>query len=385
MTFEVPPLDDRLAITLVTPALLVWPDRIEANIARMIEIAKGAHRLRPHCKTHKMVEVIRKLVAAGVTHHKAATVVEVDMLCRGGATDIVLAGNPVGPSLSEFLRVSAQYPNVRLSVTADDEGPIRRLSDEASAAGVTIGVMLDLDVGLHRTGVDPDSSEAECLYALIDELPGVRQTGLHIYDGHQHQTDLAERTTAVQKAWQPVERLVARLESADWTIPELLCGGTPSFPVYAEMTDPRIRISPGTCTLHDVGYGRLCPDLVFDVAAAVATRVVSCAIPGQLTLDVGHKAIAGDPPAGRRVFLPELPDAQATVHNEEHLTVKSEYADRYSSGDLLMALPIHVCPTVALHHKAFAISNGTIQDEWQIARHRNLSDLWFGSDSNPYS
>lgn len=385
MTFEVPALDDPVAKTLVTPCLLVWPDRIEANIARMVGIAKGADRLRPHCKTHKMVQVIERLVAAGVTHHKAATVVEVDMLCRGGATNIVLAGNLVGPSQTELLRVAARYPNVEFSITADDERPIRQLSNEASAAGLTIGVMLDLDVGLHRTGVDPDSAEAETLYALIDELPGVRLTGLHVYDGHQHQTDLQERTTAVQDAWKPVERLVGRLESAGRDIPELLCGGTPSFPIYAGMTDPRIRISPGTCTIHDVGYGRLCPDLVFDVAAAVATRVVSSAVPGQLTLDVGHKAICGDPPAGKRVFLPDLPDAQATVHNEEHLTVKSEFSDRFSSGDLLMALPIHVCPTVALHHKALVISNGSVVDEWTIARHRNLADVWFGPGSNPYA
>lgn len=384
VTFEVPPLDDRLASTLVTPALLVWPNRIDANIAHMIEIAKGKHRLRPHCKTHKMVDVIRKLVATDITHHKAATVVEVDMLCRGGAANIVLAGNLVGPSLAELLRVAARYPDVEFSITADDAEPIRQLSNEASRTGTTIGVMVDLDVGLHRTGVDPDSSSAETLYALVDELSGVRQTGLHIYDGHQHQTNLEERTTAVQDAWKPVERLVSRLEAAGWTIPELLCGGTPSFPVYADMSDPRIRISPGTCTLHDVGYGRLCPDLVFNVAAAVATRVVSSAMPGQLTLDVGHKAICGDPPAGKRVYLPDLPDAEATVHNEEHLTVKSEFADRYSSGDLLMALPVHVCPTVALHHKALAIADGTIRDEWRIARQRNLSDVWLGPEPNPY-
>jgi len=385
VTFELPPLDDNLAQTLVTPSLLVWPDRIDANIAQMIEIAKGAHRLRPHCKTHKMVEVVQRLVAAGVTHHKAATVVEADMLCRGGATDVVLAGNPVGPSLSELLRVAAVFPNVRFSISADAEIPIRQLSTESSAAGMIIGVMLDLDVGLRRTGVDPDSPEAESLYALIDELPGIQQAGLHIYDGHQHQTDLAERTIAVQDAWKSVDRLITRLESAGWDIPELLCGGTPSFPVYADMSDPRIRISPGTCTLHDVGYGRLCPDLVFDVAAAVATRVVSSSIAGQLTLDVGHKAIAGDPPAGRRVYLPDLPDAEATVHNEEHLTVKSEFADRYKSGDLLMALPIHVCPTVALHHKALVVKDGVISDEWRIARQRNLSDSRADQESNPYA
>ncbi len=169
-----------------------------------------------------------------------------------------------------------------------------------------------------------------------------------------------------------MEPLIDRLEEAGLPVPELLCGGTPSFSIYADFTDPRVKLSPGTCTLHDVGYGSKCPDLDFDVAAAVATRVVSNAVPGQLTLDVGHKAIAADPPAGKRVFFPELPDASAIIHNEEHLTVTTEQADRFAVGDLLMALPIHVCPTVALHEFAFVIEDGRVTDHWPIARYRLL-------------
>ena len=367
-----PTLNPETARGLITPALLVWPERIDFNIAHMVRIAGDAGRLRPHCKTHKMIEVARRLVTAGVTRHKAATVVEVDMLCHAGAVDVVLASNPVGPTLTQLQRICRAWPQTSISITADAEGPVRQLSAECSVAGSSVGVMLDVDSGLHRTGVSPDSPEAESLYALVDHLPGIHVAGLHIYDGHQHHRDPEERAVSVRDAWQPVEALISRLESTGFDVPELLCGGTPSFPVYTNFEDPRIRLSPGTCTLQDVGYGRKCPDLVFEVAAAVATRVVSNAVPGQLTLDLGYKAIAADPPEGSRVILPDLPDAEAVIHNEEHLALKTEHASRYSPGDLLIALPVHICPTVALHESAVVIEDGAETGRWNIARHRIL-------------
>jgi len=375
VSLRIPILETDAVRDLITPSLLVWPERVEANIAQMVRIAGDAGRLRPHCKTHKMIEVAQRLIEAGVTQHKASTVVEVDMLCRAGAVDVVLAGNSVGPTLTQLQHICRAYPQNKISITADAEGPVRQLSAECWAAGSSVGVFLDLDSGLHRTGVTPDSSEAESLYALVDRLPGIHTAGLHVYDGHQHHSDLNERAAAIHDAWQPVTALISRLESAGLAVPELLCGGTPSFPVYANFEDPRIRLSPGTCTLHDVGYSRKCPDLVFEVAAAVATRVVSNAVPGQLTLDLGYKAIAADPPAGGRVILPDLPDAQAVIHNEEHLALTTEHASRYAPGDLLIALPVHICPTVALHESAIVIEDGVETDRWTIARHRLLRNV----------
>ena len=358
----------------MTPCLLVWPERIDANIAHMIERAGSPARLRPHCKTHKMDQVVRRLVAAGIDHHKAATVVEIELLCQSGAADVVLAGNPVGPTLSQLQRVMKTHPQIQFAVTADAEGPIRQLSEECDQTGTSAGIVLDLDVGQHRTGVDPDSGDALALYALIHELPHIHPAGLHIYDGHQHQSDIGERTTAVRQSWRPVYSLIERLNSSNLPVPEILCGGTPTFPVYAEFDDSRIRLSPGTCTLHDVGYGGNYSDLVFDVAAAIATRVVSSSVPGQLTLDAGTKSIASDPPLERRVYLPDLPDAQTLLHNEEHLTVRSDHAGRFEPGDLLLAFPGHICPTVALHEFAQVIEGEAITAQWPVARHRHLKD-----------
>ncbi len=166
VSFDVPALSADTQRELITPSLLVWPERIDSNIARMVAMAGDPERLRPHCKTHKMIPVVERLVAAGVRCHKAATVVEVDMLCRAGAADVVLAGNPVGPSLSQLQQVMKAFPDVQFSITTDAEGPIRQLSAECQANQTSAGVLLDVDVGLHRTGIRPESPVADSLYTL---------------------------------------------------------------------------------------------------------------------------------------------------------------------------------------------------------------------------
>ena len=93
-----------------------------------------------------------------------------------------------------------------------------------------------------------------------------------------------------------------------------------------------------------------------------------------MTLDLGHKAVAGDPPAGRRVVFPDLPDAKAVLHNEEHLVVETPAADRFRPGDVLYAIPLHICPTVALYPRALVVEDGRVTGAWRIAaRDRSLS------------
>ena len=372
---SLPQLSLPAAGRLQTPTLLLWTDRLNHNIRQMVATAGSAERLRPHCKTHKMHEVTRRLIGAGITQHKAATPAEAQMLANAGAGDVLLASQVVGPAVSLLQQLVRSFPETTFSVIADDAGPVSELSREFERTGTVVGVMLDLDVGQHRTGVAPDSSDADDLYALIGSLPGLVPAGLHIYDGHQQQTSVEERRGAVCQAWQPVQRLIDRLEASGHQIPELVCGGTPTFPVYTEFEDPRIRLSPGTCVLHDAGYGSHFPDLKFVPAAALATRVVSRPTANRITLDLGHKAVAADPPDGSRVVLPELPGARFVLHNEEHLVVESDRAEEFSPGDLLLAIPVHICPTTALHDFVTLIEHGEIVERWNVtARHRLTAD-----------
>lgn len=374
MPVTIPDIDIESLQSLCSPSLLVFADQVERNIDHMIAGAKDVERLRPHCKTHKMADVVKILLSKGVTKHKAATVAEAEMLANAGATDVVLAYNPVGPNVGRVVQLKQKYPAVRLAVTADHPVPLQQLSEAASTAGVTIGVMLDVDVGQHRTGVLPDSDEALTLYQKISNSPGLEAAGFHVYDGHQHQESLDERRDAVLKEWPAVLRLKQRCEAAGCDVPELLCGGSPTFPIYAELDTPEITLSPGTSIFHDAGYGGHFPDLDFTPAAVVVTRVISRPTPDRICLDLGNKAIAADPPKGHRVFFPDLPDARQVIHNEEHLVLETDAAQRYQPGDLLLGIPTHICPTSALHQEVAVMKDGKLIDPWPVtARNRRLT------------
>src|SRR5438034_311317 len=188
------------AAEIESPALLVFPDRIQENIRRMIAIAGGVERLRPHMKTHKMPEVIRMQVEQGITRFKCATIAEAEMTAAAGAEDVLLGYQPVGPNVDRFLKLAARFPGVRFSCTADNPTSVGDLSDAAARSSNRAEVLVDLDVGQHRTGIAPDNHAFD-LYRMITALPTLAAGGLHAYDGHIHDTDAAVRTLACDAAF----------------------------------------------------------------------------------------------------------------------------------------------------------------------------------------
>lgn len=351
---------------IVTPALVVFQDLVERNLDEMLRVAGGPDRLRPHCKTHKMREVVQLQLQRGITRHKCATLAEAEMLADAGVRDILLAYNLVGPNLERAARFQETFPHVALSVTADHPAPIAALGQLMHQRRRTIDVLLDIDTGQHRTGVAPDAG-AERLYRLLADTPGLLPGGLHVYDGQNHQVDLAERTAAVMQVWQAAAGLRDRLVAAGLPVPRIVAGGTGSFPVFARIDDPALQFSPGTCVFHDAGYGRIFPDLQFTPAAVLLTRVVSRPTPTRVTLDLGYKACASDPPAGQRLVFPQLADAREVLQNEEHLVLETSQADQLQPGDELIAIPRHICPTSALHKQAYVVVGGHLAGAWPVA------------------
>lgn len=351
-----------------SPALLIYPDRAEENVRRMIAIAGGPERLCPHVKTHKLAELVRVQMAHGITKFKCATIAEAEMVASCGAAEVVLAHQPVGPKVQRLIQLIKKFPQTGFATIADDEGVIRALSSAAVQAGVTIKLLLDLDCGMHRSGIAP-GPKAAGLYRLIAALPGLEAEGFHAYDGHIDHTDVALRTKSCDEAFAAVAAL--RREVSDLPIPRIIAGGTPTFPIHARR--PEVECSPGTCVLWDFSYSTSCPDLDFVHAALVLTRVISKPGSNRLCLDLGHKAIAAEKPHPRVQFL-NLPDASAVTHSEEHLVVETSRANEFVVGDVLYGVPRHVCPTVALHAEAVVITNGAAIARWPIAsRARRLS------------
>jgi D-serine deaminase-like pyridoxal phosphate-dependent protein len=189
-----------------SPALLIYPDRAEANIRRMVEMAGDASRLTPHVKTHKLAPLVAMHLMHGIRRFKCATIAEAEMAAASGADDVLLAYQPVGPAVARLIALAQQYPKTRFSVIADDAAAIDAIARVADAAGVTVPVLLDLDVGMHRTGIAP-GPQAHALYRLLTAHRGVVPGGLHAYDGHLRDADPAVRIEKSNAAFAAVESL----------------------------------------------------------------------------------------------------------------------------------------------------------------------------------
>jgi len=166
------------ADTIVSPALLVYPDRIRENLRRIIAIAVEPRRLWLHIKTHKMREVVRLAIDAGITRFKAATIAEAELIASSGGAEVLLAYPLVGPNGARFANLVAAFPKTRFLTIGDDAAALRQLSETlvAKQTSEPIEVLIDLDTGLHRSGIAPGPG-AIGLYRLLNELPALAPAG----------------------------------------------------------------------------------------------------------------------------------------------------------------------------------------------------------------
>jgi D-serine deaminase-like pyridoxal phosphate-dependent protein len=366
--------------SIPSPALLVYRSRVEENLRQMVGIAGGPERLRPHIKTHKISEMLQIQLALGITKFKCATLAEAEMAAHVRVPDLLLAYQPVGPNIEGIAALARAFLHTRFSVLCDDAGVARQLSRSWCAFRNTskrgaqtehdLEVLLDLDIGQHRTGVPPGDQAVE-LYRLLGTLPGLRPGGLHAYDGHVNHPDPAKRAAECEAAFAPVQAMRRQLSAAGLPVPRVVTGGTPTFPFHARRGD--VECSPGTCVFWDGSCAANVSELPFLPAALVVTRVISKPGPNRLCLDLGHKAVAAEMPPPRAQFL-NLEEATPVAHNEEHLVVETPRSGEFSLGDCLYGLPRHICPTVALHAEAVVIEDGKRASRWRVvARDRQLT------------
>jgi D-serine deaminase-like pyridoxal phosphate-dependent protein len=357
-----------------SPALLLHRDRIEANLRQMVAIAGDPLRLWPHVKTHKLPELIAWQVGLGIVQFKCATIAEAEMVAGvEGVRSILLAVQPVGPQIERWIRLASRFPGISWSAVVDDAGVVESLRSAAAACAIAkpLGLWIDLDVGQHRTGIAPGRVCDGLLQSVRAASPTLRFDGLHAYDGHLGIPDLAERTRLCHEAFAPVAALRASLETELGHRLQVLAGGSPTFAIHAARSD--VSLSPGTTVLWDAGYAHKMPDLPFQPAAVLLSRVISRPAGRQVCLDLGHKAVASEMPHPRTVFL-NLPDATALSHSEEHLVVEAPAADSFRVGDVVYSLPWHVCPTMALHQEVWLVENGRASVRWTVqARSRRIS------------
>jgi len=353
---------------VLSPSVLIYPDRVRENIRKMLVIADGPHRLRPHVKTHKLPPIVRFQLEEGLTRFKCATLSELEMTAGSGGEDVLLAYSLIGPAVDKFLGLMTAYPDTHMSLLTDSLVACQQIERKAEARDMPVTLYLDINNGMGRTGITP-GQEAFDLYKYIRESNSLAAGGLHIYDGHIHTRDFHERKAECDRAFASVAELIKNLESAGMDIPEIVCGGTPTFPVHA-LYEERM-LSPGTSLLWDYGYGTSFPDLNFLHAAVLFTRVISKPGPNTICLDLGHKAVASEKPHPR-VWFPEMEEYTPVNHSEEHLTVTGDAAARYSVGDCLYGIPTHICPTMALHEQVYVVRDRRVIGKWTVTARSRL-------------
>lgn len=356
---------------LDTPALVIYPDRVKQNIRILGEMIGDMSRLRPHVKTHKSREATLLMLEAGIAKFKCATIAEAEMLGICMAPDVLLAYQPVGPKLLRFVELIRAYPKTRFSCLVDNTAAAGQVSKTAQENNITIPVYIDLNIGMNRTGIAPDS-EALQLYKDCRRLPGIDMIGLHAYDGHIHDAELNVRKQKTDQAFAKAESLRQSILAKGYPEPVIIAGGSPTFPVHAARGG--VECSPGTFIYWDKGYSLICAEQPFLTAALVISRVISLPDETKLCLDVGHKSISAENELAKRIFFLNAPELVFIGHSEEHLVVDAGKGHHYKIGQVMYGLPYHICPTIALYERAITIEDKLVNGEWRnMARDRKIT------------
>ena len=350
---------------IATPALVVYRDIVDENIRRIGSILGGYKGLRPHIKTHKMSRIAEMQLAAGIRKFKCATLKEASLLINAGVTDILIAYPIVGNAVRRTIELKKEYPAVELKVIADDLNAVRALSKACVESGVSLGIMVDLNTGMDRTGTD-SSETAVALSRSINELPAVTFEGLHAYDGHVSDPDAEVRRhdafTSIDKA----VHIRGEIEKLGIAVKTLIASGTPSF----EFNDgvPGVdEVSPGAWIFWDRGYEEKMPNR-FQWAALILSSVISIPGPDLITIDAGSKAISPDTSAPSFHGL-NLPDGvRFGKRSEEHQVLRLPAGSpAFSVGDILYLVPRHICTTVNLYDDACIIDGeGRFVETWPV-------------------
>jgi len=355
---------------VISPSLLVYPDRIERNIQLMVEMAGGTKFLRPHIKTHKMAEIVQLQMQYGIQKFKCATIAEAELLAQCGAQDILLAMQPVGANMYRFFKLMESYPNSKFSTLVDNLKTLNAFISECESRNPKVALWLDINNGMNRTGIQV-GDKAKALYKNMAANKYIHAKGLHTYDGHIRNEDIHERKNACDSAFEPVLKFKAEMEKEKLGPIEMVAGGSPTFPIHRKR--PGIESSPGTTLLWDERYGISFTDMNFLTSAVLMTRIISKPGIDLLCFDLGHKSIAPEMEFPRvRIF--GLENCEHIGQSEEHLVLQCEDADNYEVGDVFYAIPMHICPTVAKYETVSTVENNKITGTWKVvARNQKIN------------
>jgi D-serine deaminase-like pyridoxal phosphate-dependent protein len=350
---------------LPTPAILIDADVVRRNLSRMADYA-ASHglRLRPHTKTHKSRRIGKMQLDSGAAGLTVAKPGEARVMAEV-ADDVLMAYPAVDPvRAGQIAELAAAGKTIRVALDSTIAADV--ISDAASSANTTVGVLVDIDAGLHRTGVQSPSA-ALALAQHVSRKPGLRLDGLMLYPGHIGGGGASEQVPQL-KAIDDMLGEVLALWSKNGFKAEIVSGGSTPTAYQSHHVTRLTEIRPGTYVYNDMncvngGFGIT----LDDCAARIVCTVMSDAVPGQIVVDAGSKTLAQDrcgpaPDSGFGCVV-ELPGAMVTRLSEEHGQVDvTRVTGRIPRvGERVTIVPNHICPCINLQDRVYWVERGDVR------------------------
>jgi 3-hydroxy-D-aspartate aldolase len=350
-----------------TPALLLDLDALERNLDTLrATLAHLPVRVRPHAKSHKCPEIARQQVARGAVGVCCQKVSEAEVLVRGGIQDVVVVNEVVGaPKLA---RLASLAHNARVGVTVDDVHNVDDVARAARNADVTLDVLIEVDVGLSRCGVEPGLAALTLARRVVD-TGRLRFAGLQAYHGRAQQVRRFEdRRAAAASAAAKVRLTIDLLEADGLQAASVTGGGTGTY-LFDAASGVYNEVQPGSYVFMDADYAQNLDDQgrpvrTFEQSLFILTTVMSHPVPARAVVDAGLKAHSVD---SGMPLVDAVPGARHTRSSDEHGIIELDGPGTVTLGQKLRLIPGHCDPTVNLHEWFVCIRGDRVEDIWPIA------------------
>jgi D-serine deaminase-like pyridoxal phosphate-dependent protein len=358
-----PKVGDKLS-SLDTPSMIVDLDLMESNIKKlMASFLPTGIDVRPHLKTTKSATLAHKLVAAGAKGGCVAKISEAEAIADAGFDDLLITCEIIGQvKVRRLVELFRKHNKIRIVI--DSEVGATAINDELAASGIEepISVLIDLDVGLHRTGIAA-GEPAMALARHISGLKHLKMIGVQGYEGHlQHLHDREERKQKCLAAMKTLTDTADALRAAGFNIEVVTTGGTGTAEFCASVTGVT-EVQPGSFIFMDTDY-RNAVGTFYSNSLTILSTVISQQGPKAVTIDSGLKSMTTD--SG----LAECKDSRYTygVMGDEHgsLTWDGDDVPVLKVGDRVEMIPSHIDPTINLHDVYYGYRDGVIEEIWRV-------------------
>lgn len=350
-----------------TPALLLDLQAFERNLARLPQSLRGLKvQVRPHSKSHKCPQIALRQIAHGAVGVCCQKVSEAEAMVHGGVSDVLVANEVVGAS--KLARLAALAKRAHISVCADDAANVRDLERAAAAAGVVLDVMIEVNVGANRCGVE-SGDPALALARVIARSANLRFAGVHAYHGAaQHLRTPEQRRAAIAGAVSKVRDTVTLIERDGLRVEIVTGAGTGTYLLEAT-SQVYNEIQPGSYVFMDADYGRNLgddgqPGRQFEHSLFILATLMSHPTPQRAVVDVGLKAHSVD--SGMPTVV-GVPGAAYTKASDEHGVIELSGPGTLALGQKIRLIPGHCDPTVNLYDWLVCYRGERVEEIWPVA------------------